>query len=151
MWRLRLTAARATVETINSAESTISGDIGHVPIKLAAEVLRLGPVFRMFLTVENMAARKEAVNLAVLVHADPNHYRLERPYAKLPPLVPAAPIRIDFKVTALLDAADGMPPSDLTPENASVRVMIIRVGQAKPLIAASVAMPAPEPLEQDIY
>lgn len=38
LWRLRLTAARATVDTINLADSTISGDIGNAPIKLAAEV-----------------------------------------------------------------------------------------------------------------
>lgn len=38
LWRLRLTAARTTIDTINSAESTISGDIGSAPIKLAAEV-----------------------------------------------------------------------------------------------------------------
>lgn len=31
-------AARATVDAINSAESTISGDIGQAPIKLTAEV-----------------------------------------------------------------------------------------------------------------
>lgn len=151
MWRLRLKAARATVDVIHSAESTISGDIGHVPVKLAAEVLRLGPVFRLFLTIENMAARKEAAGMAVLLHADPNHYLLERPYAQLPPLVPSAPIKIDFKVTAIVDENDGLPPSDLTPENAIVRVLVIKVGQAKPLIAATVAMPAPEPLEQDIY
>lgn len=151
MWRLRLTAARATVDVIHSAESTISGDIGHVPVKLAAEVLRLGPVFRLFLTVENMAARKEAAGMAVLLHADPNHYLLERPYAQLPPLVPSAPVKIDFKVTAIVDENDGLPPSELTPENSIVRVLVIKVGQAKPLIAATVAMPAPEPLEQDIY
>lgn len=83
MWRLRLTAARATVDIINSAESTISGDIGHAPIKLAAEVLGLGPVFRLFLTLENMATRKEAANVAVLLHADITHYTLERPYTKV--------------------------------------------------------------------
>lgn len=38
LWRLRLLAARSTVDAINSAESTISGDIGHAPIKLTAEV-----------------------------------------------------------------------------------------------------------------
>ena len=41
LWRLRLIAARATVDAINSAESAISGDIGQAPIKLTAEVLLL--------------------------------------------------------------------------------------------------------------
>ncbi|KAG4073215.1 hypothetical protein HA402_005750 [Bradysia odoriphaga] len=81
LWRLRLTAARTTIDTINSAESTISGDIGNAPIKLAAEVLGLGPVFRIVLTLENMAARRDASHINVLLHADDQHYRLEQPYA----------------------------------------------------------------------
>lgn len=83
LWRLRLTAARATVDAINSADSAISGDVGHAPVKLAAEVLGLGPVFRLFLTLENLATRREAANVTVLLHADDKHYRLERPYAKV--------------------------------------------------------------------
>lgn len=83
LWRLRLTAARATVDAIKSADSTISGDVGNAPVKLAAEVLGLGPVFRLFLTLENLATRREAANLAVLLHADDHHYRVERPYTKV--------------------------------------------------------------------
>lgn len=47
---------------------------------------------------------------------------------KLPSLVPGSPIKIDFKITALLDPNDGLPPSDLTPENAIVRVILIKAG-----------------------
>lgn len=83
LWRLRLTAARETVDVINSAESTISGDIGHAPIKLAAEVCGLGPVFRLFLIIENMAARRMASGLSVLLHCDQRHYLLEQPYRKV--------------------------------------------------------------------
>lgn len=83
LWRLRLTAARETVDVINSAESTISGDIGHAPIKLAAEVCGLGPVFHLFLIIENMAARRMASDLCVLLHCDHRHYLLERPYRKV--------------------------------------------------------------------
>lgn len=83
LWRLRLTAARATVDAIKSADSTISGDIGHAPVKLAAEVMGMGPVFRLFLTLENLATRREAANLAVLLHADNHHYLLERQYTRV--------------------------------------------------------------------
>lgn len=83
LWRLRLTAARETVDVINSAESTISGDIGHAPIKLAAEVCGLGPVFQLFLIIENMAVRRMASDLCVLLHCDQRHYLLERPYRKV--------------------------------------------------------------------
>lgn len=81
LWRLRLIAARETVEVINSAESTISGDIlGQTPIKLAAEVCGLGPVFRIYLIIENMSARKIAADLCVLLHCDHRHYLLKKPY-----------------------------------------------------------------------
>lgn len=83
LWRLRLTAARATLDAIKSADSTLSGDLGHAPVKLAAEVMGMGPVFRLFLTLENLASRQEAANLAVLLHADDHHYQLERQYTKV--------------------------------------------------------------------
>lgn len=83
LWRLRLIAARETVEVINSAESTISGDIGQTPIKLAAEVCGLGPVFQVFLIIENMSSRKVASDLCVLLHCDHRHYLLKNPYQKV--------------------------------------------------------------------
>lgn len=174
LWRLRLTAARETVDVINSAESTISGDIGHAPIKLAAEVCGLGPVFQLFLIVENMATRRMATDLSVILHCDHRHYALSKPYRKvqqqkiiklcqcfmiilsflsfqLPPIVPGAPIKIGFEITAIVDSNDGLQPSDLTPETANVRVMILKVSQSKPLLAATIAMPTPELFQEDIY
>lgn len=129
LWRLRLIAARETVEVINSAESTISGDIGQTPIKLAAEVCGLGPVFQLFLIIENMSARKVAAELFVLLHCDDRHYLLKKAYQKLPLIVPNSPVKINFEVTAVVDAEDGLQPSDLTPETANVRVMILKSNQ----------------------
>lgn len=71
------------MDVINSAESTISGDIGQAPIKLAAEVCGLGPVFQLFLIVENLAVRRLANDLAVLLHSDQRHYLLQKPYRKV--------------------------------------------------------------------
>lgn len=80
---MRLIAARETVEVINSAESTISGDIGQTPIKIAAEVCGLGPVFQLFLIIENMSSKKVAPDLCVLLHCDHRHFLLNRPYQKV--------------------------------------------------------------------
>lgn len=87
LWRLRLVAARETVEVINSAESAISGDIGQTPIKLSAEVCGLGPVFQIDLTIVNMSAKKVASDLRVLIHADQRHYLLKSSYRKVSALV----------------------------------------------------------------
>lgn len=83
LWRLRLIAARETVEVINSAESTISGDIGQTPIKLAAEIFGLGPVFQLCLIIENMSSRKVAADLCVLLHCDHRHFLLNKPFQKV--------------------------------------------------------------------
>lgn len=70
---------------------------------------------------------------------------------QLPLIVPGNPLKIDFQITAVIDANDGLQPSELTPETASVRVMILKVKHSKPLLAATIAMPTPEIFQQDIY
>lgn len=87
LWRLRLSAARATVEVVQSADSTlatVASDGGdQAPIKLTAEVHGLGPVFSLRLLLENLSAQRVASNLCVLLHADATHYGLEAPYARV--------------------------------------------------------------------
>lgn len=97
------------------------------------------------------------------------------------------PIKVNFHVTAVVDPDDGLQPSDLTPETANVRVMILKVNkvrfttcscsevhddfssltrnqgknhhfylslidpQSKPILVATIAMPAPEIFQQDVY
>jgi len=39
---------------------------------------------------------------------------------------------------------DKLPPASLTPDNSLIRVMLMKAGQAKPLIAAAVSMPQSE-------
>ena len=83
LWRLRHTAARATVDALNSSERTISGDITHAPVKLAAEVCGVGPVFRLYLTIQNLSTYKMASNLIILLHADRRHYTIQKSMARV--------------------------------------------------------------------
>lgn len=88
LWRLRLRAARATVEVVQSADTTLGtvmmdGADGQTPIKLTAEVHGLGPVFSLRLVLENLSAQRVAKSLCVLLHADGLHYALQAPYAKV--------------------------------------------------------------------
>ncbi|XP_034102765.1 Bardet-Biedl syndrome 1 protein homolog [Drosophila albomicans] len=144
LWRLRHTAARATIDAINSSESTISGDLTHAPVKLSAEVCGSGPAFRLYLTVQNLSTFKMASNLVVLLHADRRHYTMSQSMARLPSVLPGIPLRVDFEVMAVLDPLDKLPPGSLTPDNSQIRVMLLKTGQSKPLIAAAVAMPQSE-------
>ncbi|KAH8367266.1 hypothetical protein KR200_006170 [Drosophila serrata] len=144
LWRLRHTAARATIDAINSSESTISGDLTHAPVKLSAEVCGSGPAFRLYLTVQNLSSFKMASNLVVLLHADRRHYSVPQTLARLPSVLPGVPLRVDFEVVAVLDPLDKLPPATLNPDNSQIRVMLMKAGQAKPLIAAAVSMPQSE-------
>ncbi|XP_055912088.1 Bardet-Biedl syndrome 1 protein homolog [Eupeodes corollae] len=144
LWRLRHTAARATVEAINSAESMISGDIAHAPIKVAAEVCGAGPVFRLFLTIQNLSSYKIATNLRLLLHADRRHYKIAKSMSMLPAISPGSPLKVDFEVISILSPENGLPPLTLTKDNSILRVIILKLNQSKPLIAAIIAMPESE-------
>lgn len=52
-------------------------------------------------------------------------------FFQLPAIVPGALVKVNFKVTAVIDENDGLPPSDLTMENAVIRAMIIKLGQVR--------------------
>lgn len=45
--------------------------------------------------------------------------------------MPNVPIKVNFHVTAVVDPDDGLQPSDLTPETANVRVMILKVNKVR--------------------
>lgn len=126
---MRLNAARETIDIINSAEGTFSGDVGQVPLKLAAEILGTGPLYKMYLQVENMSTSKEASGLYLILHADHRHYNLDRCFTHLPMIVPGSPVKLDFDVSLVMDPKDGMPPTDLTPENSVIKVLIVKQGQ----------------------
>lgn len=149
LWRLRLMAARETVEKIRLSDSSISdGGDGHAPLKLDAEVCGVGPQFRLFLSITNMCAEREITFLRVLLHADQRHYLANKYIANLPVLFPGITLKLDFDITAVLDPIDKLPPPDLTMEKAIIRVLVFKANHAKPIIAASIAMPESEsPLE----
>lgn len=128
LWRMRLTAARTTVDIVKSADSTFSGDVGQAGLKLLVEIVGLGPDFVLYLTLENISATKIATDLAVLLHADPSHYKIDNRYVALSPLVPGCPLKMDFDVSVIIDS-DGLLPIDMTPENSIIRVMIVKNGQ----------------------
>lgn len=129
MWKMRLMAARSTLDVIVQAETTLSGDIGYSSIKLAAEVLGYGPEFILKLKIENLSVRLEASHLCVLLHANHRHYKLNQSFAYLSPLMPNFPLTIDFNVTVEVSPDDGLPPPDLGLDNAVIKCIVFRRGQ----------------------
>lgn len=87
LWRMRLEAAKVTVDILRTGDSTFSGDF-QTPLKLLAQVDGLGPDFLLTVTLENISATKTVTDLSVLLHANPEHYRIEKRFAELTPLMP---------------------------------------------------------------
>lgn len=87
LWRMRLEAAKVTVDILRTGDSTFSGDFS-TPLKLLAQVDGLGPDFLLTVTLENISATKVVTNLSVLLHANPEHYKIEKRYSELTPLMP---------------------------------------------------------------
>ena len=87
LWRMRLEAAKVTVDILRTADSTFSGD-HQTPLKLLTQVDGLGPDFLLTITIENISATKIVGNLSILLHANPNHYKIENNFAMLTPLLP---------------------------------------------------------------
>lgn len=87
LWRLRLEAAKVTVDILRTGDSTFSGDY-QIPLKLLAQVDGLGPDFLLTITLENISATKIVGNLSILLHANPDHYKIDRIFAQITPLVP---------------------------------------------------------------
>lgn len=48
---------------------------------------------------------------------------------QLPPIVPGAPIKLNVKISAIIDKYDKLPPVDLTTENSFVKVMVVKSEQ----------------------
>lgn len=53
--------------------------------------------------------------------------------SQLPIIVPGSPLKISFDIVAVTDPNDGLQPSDLTPDTAYVRVMVLKANQVNVL------------------
>ncbi|XP_068081966.1 Bardet-Biedl syndrome 1 protein homolog [Anabrus simplex] len=130
LFRLRLTTARAYVNVLQSCTNPISSSVKD-PLKLTAQVLGLGPKFKMLLTLENMSAASPSKDLAILLHCDDKLYSVEKPYIKVPMLVP----KLIYQFETTVECISDMGISD------QVRVFIIKINQMEPLLAVLITMP----------
>lgn len=87
LWRMRLTAAKYTLQILKTGDSNFSSGL-VTPIKLNSSVYGVGPEFLIKLTLENMSTMNIVTNLSVLFHAHPELYRIEKIFAQITPLIP---------------------------------------------------------------
>ncbi|XP_017348265.1 Bardet-Biedl syndrome 1 protein isoform X1 [Ictalurus punctatus] len=133
--RLRLAAARAYVKALESSLTPMSASLTE-PLKMNAVVQGLGPSFKLTLNIQNTAACRPVMNLAISFLYDENLYSMRTAFFKIPLLVPGLNYPIDTFVECLSDKGI----SDI------IKVFVLREGKSTPLLTAHINMPISEGL-----
>uniref|UniRef100_A0A8C2I8R6 Bardet-Biedl syndrome 1 n=1 Tax=Cyprinus carpio TaxID=7962 RepID=A0A8C2I8R6_CYPCA len=133
--RLRLAAARAYVKALESSLTPMSASLTE-PLKMNAVVQGLGPSFKLTLNIQNTAACRPVMNLAISFLYDENLYSMRTAFFKIPLLVPGLNYPIDTFVECLSDKGI----SDI------IKVFVLREGKSAPLLTAHINMPVSEGL-----
>ncbi|GJQ85344.1 hypothetical protein Trydic_g12650 [Trypoxylus dichotomus] len=135
--RLRLTAARGMAQML-SDQSGIGNE--EELVKLSAQVLGLGPVFTLILTLENMSNEKPLYGLSVVYHATPSVYHLSDHYLEVPLIPPNLTYKIEIKVQEK-NITIGDTEASAVEIKRMLRVFITRKGELKPIVSAAITMP----------
>uniref|UniRef100_A0A8C9VZM2 BBSome complex member BBS1 n=1 Tax=Scleropages formosus TaxID=113540 RepID=A0A8C9VZM2_SCLFO len=133
--RLRLASARAYVKALESSLTPMSASLSE-PLKMNAVVQGLGPSFKLTLNVQNTAACRPVMNLAVSFLYDEALYSMRPSFFKIPLLVPGLNYPIDAFVECLVDKGI----SDI------IKVFVLQQGKSAPLLTAHINMPVSEGL-----
>ncbi|KAJ3608312.1 hypothetical protein NHX12_025361 [Muraenolepis orangiensis] len=136
--RVRLAAARAYAGALEArlAPVTAGSSATAAPLRVHAVVRGLGPAFTLTLSVQNTAAQRPALNLAVGFLYDGGLYRVRTPYFRVPLLVPGLVYPFETAVECTGDSG----VSDV------IKVLVLRDGESTPLLTAHINMPVSEGL-----
>ena len=118
-----------------------------------AQVLGLGPVFRLILGLTNTSASTPSRGLFITFYCDDKLYRIAKPYIDVSMLVPG----LDYKYETLVECVSEMSVADQIRlgvwmpvyEYLSVMLLIVRVfvsrqERTQPILTACINMPVPE-------
>lgn len=133
--RLRLAAAKAYVKALESSLTPMSSSLTE-PLKMNAVVQGLGPSFKLTLNVQNTAACRPVMNLAISFLYDESLYRMRNPYMRIPLLVPG----LIYPVETFVECTSDKGISDI------IKVFVLHEGKSSPLLTAHINMPVSEGL-----
>ncbi|KAM8730338.1 BBSome complex member BBS1 [Acanthopagrus schlegelii] len=133
--RLRLAAAKAYVKALESSLTPMSSSLTE-PLKMNAVVQGLGPSFKLTLNVQNTAACRPVMNLAISFLYDESLYRMRNPYMRIPLLVPG----LIYPVETFVECTSDKGISDI------IKVFVLHEGRSSPLLTAHINMPVSEGL-----
>ncbi|KAF2901979.1 hypothetical protein ILUMI_04215 [Ignelater luminosus] len=141
--RLRLIAARTVVQ-VNSNQAAAGNE--KEQLKLSAQVLGLGPMFTLILTLENMNSDKALIELSAVFHCKPSIYKLSSYISAIPLIPPGLAYKIETKVKECLNSENSTEEGAAISTTQIIRVFIVRLGQVQPVLAATINMPPTDPL-----
>ncbi|XP_061562490.1 Bardet-Biedl syndrome 1 protein [Phycodurus eques] len=131
--RLRLAAAQAYAKALECSLTPVSSGPGR-SLKMNAVVQGLGPSFKLTLNVQNTAACRPVLKLAVSFAYDDALYRVRNPFMKIPMLVPG----LVYPVQTLVECTSDKGISDI------IKVFVLHEEQSTPLLTAHINMPVSE-------
>ncbi|XP_050689408.1 Bardet-Biedl syndrome 1 protein homolog [Eriocheir sinensis] len=133
LYRLRLSTARAYVHALETSSNPVSLTQTE-PLKLSAQVLGLGPTFKLRVELQNTSSSYPSLQLAVIFHCDDRVYSVNKSYIQIPILVPGIVHVAETLVTCVseLGIAD------------TVRVFVVKGKATRPLLTAVINMPVAE-------
>ncbi|XP_064095849.1 Bardet-Biedl syndrome 1 protein-like [Macrobrachium nipponense] len=133
LYRLRLNTARAYVQALETSSNPVSLSQTE-PLKLSAQVLGLGPTFKLRVELQNTSVSVPSQQVAVVFHCDDRIYTVNRSYIQIPMLVPG----IIHVAETLVTCISELGISD------TVRVFVVKGKTTKPLLTAVINMPVAE-------
>ncbi|KAG7280084.1 hypothetical protein CRUP_018040 [Coryphaenoides rupestris] len=133
--RVRLASAKAYVRALEASLAPVSSGPAAA-LRVHAVVQGLGPAFKLTLNLQNTAARRPALNLAVSFLYDGALYSMRTPHFRIPLLVPG----LVYPLETLVECTSDRGISDV------IKVFVLRDGETAPLLTAHINMPVSEGL-----
>ncbi|CAB4059180.1 BBS1 [Lepeophtheirus salmonis] len=133
IYKLRLRTARAYVKSMQISDNPISVDQNE-PIKLSAQVLGLGPTYKIIIGLSNTSVDKLSKNLELVFHNDDRVYVMEKDVIEIPFLIPG----VDYTFATLVECVSDLGIADV------IRVFLLKESSPKPILSAVINMPITE-------
>ncbi|KAL3873186.1 hypothetical protein ACJMK2_036333 [Sinanodonta woodiana] len=135
LYLLRLRAAREYAKALDKSMNPISSDPTE-PLKLAAQVQGIGPVFKMTVNLQNTSLSQASVNLLITFDFDDKLYNFKKTYIPVPMLVPG----LNYSFETFIECLSDKGVSD------NVKVYVLKEGKSIPIITGVISMPVSETL-----
>ena len=133
IYRMRFKTAQNYVEALQKHMTPISTS-DDAPLKMAANVQGLGPVFRVTIEIMNTSTKTPIMGAYLLLVTNETLYLLDKTYINLPLLVPSLTYNVNVNVRCTSD--QGIVDA--------VNVFVYVKGKTAPVLTANIDMPVSE-------